>query len=249
MIERDGVEAFEEWKKRLSSSLRKVKNGSLESFINNYGEEEGKRRFENYVEKAKRTKENFIKEYGEEEGLKRFNEFVNKSKQNLENFINRYGEELGRIKYLEMNEKRKDKTPFSIKYWIDKNDGDVEKALKEYSKFQTRDLEYFVNKYGEEGEERYNKRCKKVSEWTTIHLVKCYSLISQELFKFIEKEFNIQNCNYGDRNGEYSINNKYRVDFIVNNKVIEFYGDYFHCNPNKYDKDFFNSLDFSFLNK
>lgn len=38
----------------------------------------------------------------------------------------------------------------------------------------------------------------------------------------------------------YDDNNKYfcfYVDFMYNNKIIEFYGDYFHANPNLYKSD------------
>jgi very-short-patch-repair endonuclease len=34
---------------------------------------------------------------------------------------------------------------------------------------------------------------------------------------------------------------KYNVDFLVNGKyIIECYGDYWHCNPQKYKPDYFN---------
>jgi very-short-patch-repair endonuclease len=34
---------------------------------------------------------------------------------------------------------------------------------------------------------------------------------------------------------------KYSVDFLVNDKyIIECYGDYWHCNPNKYKPSYFN---------
>ena len=36
----------------------------------------------------------------------------------------------------------------------------------------------------------------------------------------------------------------YQIDFYdkTKNLVIEFQGDYWHCNPNKYDKDFFHNV-------
>jgi len=36
---------------------------------------------------------------------------------------------------------------------------------------------------------------------------------------------------------------RYKVDFYIpkENKVIEVYGDYWHCNPKKYDPDYYNS--------
>ena len=34
----------------------------------------------------------------------------------------------------------------------------------------------------------------------------------------------------------------FAYDFMHNNKIIEFQGDYWHCNPNLYDKDFYNKV-------
>ena len=34
----------------------------------------------------------------------------------------------------------------------------------------------------------------------------------------------------------------FAYDFMYKNKIIEFQGDYWHCNPKLYDKDFYNKV-------
>ena len=45
-----------------------------------------------------------------------------------------------------------------------------------------------------------------------------------------------EHCYFHELNNEYKIYN-YNVDFIVGNKIIEFYGDRWHANPNKYNRN------------
>lgn len=49
---------------------------SIEYFIDLYGEEEGKNKFNEINLKKLLTKENFIRKYGEEKGNDRWNEFI-----------------------------------------------------------------------------------------------------------------------------------------------------------------------------
>ena len=108
---------------------------SKESFIEKYGEEEGTKRWDSYVDKERKTKtfeywhetkgmtreeyeefnkkractvENFIARYGEEEGLAKWNEYVNRQRYTTtkEYFIKTYGEEEGEKKYNNFNNNR-----------------------------------------------------------------------------------------------------------------------------------------------
>ena len=70
-----------------------------------------------------------------------------------------------------------------------------------------------------------------------------HSKISLNFFNELVKRANIQNAFYGtkevvERFAEYE--KTYKFDFFHNNKIIEFYGDYWHCNPSIYNKDFIN---------
>ena len=72
---------------------------TLNNLIKKYGEEEGKRRWESYLEKQKITKsrEYMINKYGENNVSK-----INKSKSvNLDNLIKKYGEEEGKRRWYE----------------------------------------------------------------------------------------------------------------------------------------------------
>ena len=69
-----------------------------------------------------------------------------------------------------------------------------------------------------------------------------YSKISMELFTELEKILN-DKCYYGKNEKIvqfYDSDNKYfcfYVDFTYKNKIIEFYGDYYHANPKIYEKE------------
>ena len=84
---------------KISQSIKKKYALSEGLFIKKYGEEEGKRRWESYLEKQKITKsrEYMINKYGENNVSK-----INKSKSvNLDNLIKKYGEEEGKRRWHE----------------------------------------------------------------------------------------------------------------------------------------------------
>ena len=160
-----------------------------QAWIRKYGEEEGTRRWFN-LNKGKGTLDWYINKYGKDEGTKRYheknkklsvgydtlkanghsddeikrikNKHSNKSKHTLENFITRYGKKLGNKKYEEYREKNKLTSNRRLEYWIDKCNGDIEKAKAKLKKWQTRDLNFYINKYGEEdGHQRYTNSNRK----------------------------------------------------------------------------------------
>jgi endogenous inhibitor of DNA gyrase (YacG/DUF329 family) len=62
------------------------------------------------------------------------------------------------------------------------------------------------------------------------------SKFSNEIINFISQYYKIDD--------EYPINNKlfkYWADIKINNKIIECYGDYWHCNPLKYNEKYYHS--------
>lgn len=130
---------------------------------------------------------------------------VNKGKGTLKYFVNKYGNELGKIKYEELNK----------------------------TKIVT--LKSMINKYGElEGAKKYEHFLN--SKRTP------YSKVSQELFDRLYNYFNFKDhVYYAKLNKEFrKINNQkvYYYDFVNTKckKVIEFNGDYFHANPNKFNE-------------
>lgn len=140
----------------------------------------------------------------------------------------------------------------NIAYWLKETDNNQEEAERLLRKFQTRDLSWFVNKYGEdEGPIRYQAKTEKwlktlssksESEILRINKLKAAGIgkkskKEKELFfilmnfgLMIEHQFVIQRQN----------NQWYYYDIRLNNKIIEFNGDYWHCNPKMYEASYYN---------
>lgn len=75
---------------------------TLDNMIKKYGDEFGKKKYEDYVEKQKRsgcTLDYFIDKYGEIEGTLKYDNVCKMKSLNLSNFIRKYGEEEGKRKY------------------------------------------------------------------------------------------------------------------------------------------------------
>ena len=99
-------------------------------------------------------------------------------------------------------------------------------------------MEYFKQKYGEEkGYEKYNNfsKARLFSSGT-------YSIISQKIFDSISKKLENVTIYYGEN--EYFFYDKsksiyYLIDFYIKelNFGIEFQGDLWHANPQRYNED------------
>lgn len=131
----------------------------------------------------------------------------------------------------------------NVKYYT--RQGYTEEEAKKiiHDKYATNGLTFYINKYGEEeGTKRYNKR---IESWKSkiqgIQRSKKQDNFFNDLIKLYKND--ISNLYYGDNEYTLTFNNKHiRPDFvdIKNNKIIEFFSDYYHCNPIKYNKDFYN---------
>jgi len=138
-------------------------------------------------------------------------------------------------------------TESQLDYWIEKCNGDVEQAKELYKERQsTFTKEKCIKKYGEEkGLEVYNDRQEK------------WSIIMEE--KYQNGEYhrsngsNISSLNYEIveylPKTKYCLENEwfihtgkriYYYDYKLGNKIIEFNGDYWHCNPEIYESTFYN---------
>jgi quinol monooxygenase YgiN len=155
-----------------------------QAWIRKYGEEEGLRRYEE-LNKDKGSLNWYIDKYGITDGPAKYydknkklsvsiaalringktddeiatirNKHSNKSRQTLSNMIERYGEEEGRLRYEQYRHKNKLTSNRRLEYWIKRCNGDVEQAKIKLKNWQTRDLQWFINKYGDiDGLQRYN---------------------------------------------------------------------------------------------
>lgn len=209
---------------------------TLELMIRRHGTEEGKKRFEEYRSKQaySNTFEYKKTKYGWTE--KDFVEYNKSRSITLENMIAKHGDEEGKKRFDEYRSKQAYSN--TIDYFIDKYG--YEKGVAKYKILCNQKaitLDNMIRIYGpERGPQRYE------------HIIKnkkndiFYSIISQDLFKKIDKELCIENVYFGSKNHEFGLRSQdgyYFYDFVVpeKKKMIEFNGDYWHANPMFYEKD------------
>lgn len=129
-----------------SKSLRKKQGVTLENMIKKYGEEEGRERYNSYVEKQRKTAGNdYFKSIMSDEEYEEF-ERKRSNAQKLQGFIEKYGPELGPKKHEEYIEYRREvgkhsggksmpggQNPMSYQYLklnSDMSDEEIEKLFK-----------------------------------------------------------------------------------------------------------------------
>jgi hypothetical protein len=190
----------------------------------------------------------FTKEQAEIEVKKVMNEIHDKTSKKLR----------------ENPEKYASKYPTKIEYYLKKGYSEKE-AKDEISKIQNKfSLKGCIDKYGEiEGMKIWTDRQVKWSntlnskteeEKIEINRKKLfnnsgYSKISQHLFWRIYDHFQSNDIRFEELNSEiirYDKSNKkhYKYDYVdfTLKKCIEFNGDYWHCNPNKYNELFIHPI-------
>jgi hypothetical protein len=223
------IEGTERWEKTLqrkiqtmreAKKIRPYRNGrTLPEYQNRYGIEQGyikwKKRNDNHAYRF--SLEFYIEKYGVEVGNDMWRKYCDKMKKTtLSSFIERYGKKNGKIRYANFIEK---------------------------SKFgQSR--EYYIQKYGDDiGDKKYKEL---IIAKTSCFINTCFSKISQDLFWEIFTRIDDKkklNCYFYELNREYSFfvwkNNMtiISVDFKLDDKIIEFDGDYWHSKEEQIIKD------------
>ena len=98
---------------------------------------------------------------------------------------------------------------------------------------------WYINKYGEEkGKELWASRIKKYEKNRGSSISKSQNIFFDEVVSLLNTEV-IQE--YAIKN----INNRYLyVDYYLPDKkiIIEFFGDYWHCNPRKYNSNYYHKV-------
>ena len=218
----------EEWDRLCQ---RKRSNLGLQGYIEKYGEIEGTKKWNSYYSKWK-TNVDINTQRGNR-----------KNGQTLEEFQDRYGIDAG----YKLWKKRIDgrKYTLSLDGFIEKFGADIGKDMREkycLSNNKT-SLKSFISRYGEkEGTIRYVSMKEKLIKY--LKNSPCYSKMSQKLFESVYQEIKYkEDVKYALRNDEayFLINENFcigmSVDFKCGNSIIEFYGDYWHANPRKYNSD------------
>lgn len=153
------------------------------------------------------TLENFIKRHGEEKGLIKWNEKINNCKQTLENFIKRHGIKEGHLRY------------------------------ENWKSTCVQTLENFIKRHGEiEGSIMYEQHTKRLvtnllKNGRHSQLNNTVESILLELTPInnLERELMVKKENKGH----------FFYDFYLKkeNCIIEVHGDFWHCNPIKYQSE------------
>lgn len=166
----------------------------------------------------------------------------------LRGCIARFGEKEGTKKWEERENKRSEigkKGSANIQYWLNKGYSENEAKIKLSIRQSTFSLEKCIEKYGkEEGLIKFNERQIKWQKtlYKNGKLKSGYSEVSQELFNKLIEKVDVNDINYflfAKKGGEFVLsddNGFYRYDFtdLKNKKIIEYNGDDYHGNPNKY---------------
>lgn len=217
---------------------------SLDFYIRKYGDNE--ETYQKYKDRCEKSgyifsKQYFIDSFGEDEGNKFFKERFDhiKYSKSLEGLIEKYGEEEGNKIFKERKENKKYVN--SKEYYIEKYG---EEYYKELCLKKIQSIDNYIKKYGEEEGE------KKFIEYRA----KCFcpkfkSKIATEMFTLLDFQLDktkhsIHYASFENNKEEYGMilpkSKKYTYfDFYDSktNKIIEFYGDYWHANPIKYKED------------
>lgn len=203
--------AFDVPDEEMHTKLRELCVRSKESFNAKYGIGEGQIRWENYLEKQRITNTFEYKHEKYGMSLEKYNEYNKSRACTLENFVKRYGNEEG------------------TKRWHDYC----------YREAYTNSLNYYIDKYGNEGETKWNAMVK--SKHTN-----GYSKISQGLFNELMKYDILANHEiyFRDYNREFEIIDNlngriYYLDFYDKtvNLCVEFNGNAFHPKETEYSED------------
>ena len=180
--------------------------------IKKYGISEGTERWDSYCKKQADSNKFEYKHEKHGMTLEEYNEYNKSRAVTLDNMIKRYGVNEGLIHWNQYVERER----------------------------YTCTLPYYIEKYGEEiGKEKYDILINKRNPANRLFGP---SAISLEMFNKLIKKFK-NNIIYYDDN-EFKVKtlkyNLYYVDYYDEtlNIVIEFYGNYFHLNPEKYSPDF-----------
>lgn len=123
----------------------------------------------------------------------------------------------------------------TVEFWIKKGFSLNESLLKVKEVQTTNGLAYYKNKYGESnGEKMFNKR---IEQWLNAPGNK--DMIANRSKKSLELFEQLGVGEYGPNERTVRGKNKvHRVDFLYDKKIIEYYGDYWHGNPDLFSDDF-----------
>lgn len=135
--------------------------------------------------------------------------------------------------------------PSNVDYWLKLGFSVEESKKKVFEKQTTFSKDICIKKYGyEKGIEIFTNRTNKWQDSLNKNgnLKIGYSKISQEIFKEISITMKREDFLFATNGGEFRLNRKnggvwiYDFTDVKNKKIIEFNGDMYHANPDKYSE-------------
>ena len=213
---------------------------TLENCIRKHGEVKGREVFEEYKRKQAYTNSFEYKKEKYGWSKEQYDEYNKSRAVTYENLIKKHGLDEGERIWKQYCERQ---SYTSTTQYLKETFSDDK--VNEIQLLKSRQLEGFISKYGEkQGKELYNKYLENTNDRKT------YSKFSKDFFDELSEELkkskiDVRMC-YGDNeHWRYSNSKKiYFFDFYIPEirYVIEFNGDYWHCNPQKYDESYEHTL-------
>lgn len=144
--------------------------------------------------------------------------------------------------------KNNDNISTTLVYFLKKTNGNVELAQKMLSERQTTfSIEKCIKKYGEidgklKWQERQNKWQDTLNGKSDEEKLRINRLKTAKGYSISKAEIEICNVLGLHESSQLCIdpNKGYVYDIVINKKIIEYNGDYWHMNPSKYDSQDFN---------
>lgn len=149
----------------------------------------------------------------------------------------------------------KGKTSVNFSYWLAKCNGDVKLAKEKHYERQSNGLTKMIKLYGHSvGFEKWKNRqirwqnslnSKSAEEKAEINRKKLsvgYFISNKELFIFEELKNHFSDLETQFYLRDEFLNRGFSFDFRLNNKLIEFFGDFWHHNPSIYAEEWINPV-------
>ena len=126
--------------------------------------------------------------------------------------------------------------------WYTRQGYTIEEAIQmRHDKYVANGREWYIKKFGEEeGNRRYRER---MNQWNENFKNTQHSNVADECVAYIIEGYeNIYDFKYGENEAiiEVSDGKMFKPDLLYGNKIIEFFGDFWHANPTKYPASYFH---------
>lgn len=238
----EGEKKYKNWKETTKQDI--------EGFINRYGKDEGEKNFEIFKNKSAIALKNINRKkvknqrninywidlgYSVDNAKIKICEIQNTS--SLNSFIKKYGKDEGEKKYIDVNKLKSQTKENMIRLYGQYGEKKYNDYILKLKYCKT--VEYYIEKFGEEGVEIF----KEIQKKKINNFVNLYSLIGYDFCENIALKIkpDFEKIYYGDNEYKFFVwednFNIIVVDLYIKdiNTIIEFYGDYWHRNPNIYD--------------